>query len=78
MLIVGDSDSGKTSIISRYIYSSFAINKKATIGCDFFQKTIEWNMYTRIKLVLWDVAGQVEDLFYLDFLLNILFTILIY
>lgn len=61
VLIVGDAGVGKTSLLEQYVHKRFASNYKATIGADFYTKTItisknnEENMAT---LQLWDTAGQ--------------------
>ncbi|XP_008057003.1 ras-related protein Rab-41 [Carlito syrichta] len=49
--------SGKTSIITRFMYDSFNCTGQATVGIDFLSKT----MYLEdriVRLQLWDTAGQ--------------------
>lgn len=57
LVFVGDSNVGKTSIISRFMYDHFDENYDATIGIDFLAKTHTVNEKT-VRLQLWDTAGQ--------------------
>ena len=62
ILLIGDSSSGKSSLLSRYIDSTFESNFQTTIGIDFVLikkkiKTIELN-HRSITLKIWDTAGQ--------------------
>jgi len=51
IVCIGDSFTGKTSILERYTNHSFKEQGNATIGVEF--STVE-----RFKLTLWDTAGQ--------------------
>ncbi|MHA1584577.1 MAG: GTP-binding protein [Promethearchaeota archaeon] len=57
IIVAGDKDVGKTSLIHRYINDTFQANTMATIGVDFMTKhlTIDGN---EIRLSLWDFAGE--------------------
>ena len=57
MIIVGDSGTGKTSIITRYIKQTFEPNNKATIVPLYSSKvlTINGNKY---QFNIWDIPGQ--------------------
>ena len=57
ILVIGDSFSGKTSLVNRFISNKFDPNYKATVACDFSLKIlkIEGN---EIRLQLWDLVGQ--------------------
>ena len=57
VLILGESNTGKTSIVLRFVNNSFSNNTKPTIGCDFLQKEIQVQGKT-VRLSLWDTAGQ--------------------
>ena len=57
IIIVGDSGTGKTSIITRYIKQTFEPNNKATIVPLYSSKvlTINENKY---QFNIWDIPGQ--------------------
>jgi small GTP-binding protein len=54
VVIVGNSNTGKTSLLNQYVYSKFKINVPTTIGVEFSHKDLE----DETKLLLWDTAGQ--------------------
>ncbi|KAK5580919.1 hypothetical protein RB653_000944 [Dictyostelium firmibasis] len=57
LILVGDVNVGKTSILHRLIFSKFTDEYKSTIGADFLSKTFYQNdIITHIQL--WDTAGQ--------------------
>jgi len=58
ILMIGDSGTGKTSIIKRYVDNVYPMNCKSTIGVDFAQKELQWSPDTVVRLQLWDIAGQ--------------------
>ena len=58
LLLIGDSSVGKTAILLRFSDDSFSPNFISTIGIDFRIKTIEIRG-KKIKLQIWDTAGQV-------------------
>eukprot|EP01127_Copromyxa_protea_P008925 TRINITY_DN2060_c0_g1_i1.p1 TRINITY_DN2060_c0_g1~~TRINITY_DN2060_c0_g1_i1.p1 ORF type:complete len:204 (-),score=36.36 TRINITY_DN2060_c0_g1_i1:47-658(-) len=58
IVVVGNANAGKTSLIKRYCFDTFSKNYKATIGSDFAMKTINLNDNTVLKLQFWDIAGQ--------------------
>ena len=58
LLVIGDSSVGKTAILLRFSDDSFSPNFISTIGIDFRIKTIEIRG-KKIKLQIWDTAGQV-------------------
>lgn len=57
LLILGDSSVGKSSLMNRFCSGTFNSSHVATIGVDFKYKTIECDS-KRIKLQIWDTAGQ--------------------
>ena len=57
IIIVGDSGTGKTSFVNRYILNKFADNYQATIATQFSSKILEINKIT-YRLQFWDIAGQ--------------------
>lgn len=58
VIVVGESATGKTSLIQRYTVGTFEKNYKATIGVDFCLKEMIINPHTIVSLQLWDIAGQ--------------------
>ena len=57
ILLVGETNVGKSSIMLRFCDNSFSNDKCPTIGVDFKLKWIaSGNM--KVKLALWDTAGQ--------------------
>ena len=57
IIIIGDSNVGKTNILTKYLKNEFDPNSKPTIGVEFATKqfTIKDNI---IKTQIWDTAGQ--------------------
>ena len=57
IIILGDSQVGKTSILKRYTTDDFTHSTRTTIGADFDSKIINHND-KMINLNIWDTAGQ--------------------
>lgn len=61
VLIIGDINTGKTSLVKQYVHGLFPDNYKATIGVDFALKVVhledEAGTPQQVKLQLWDIAG---------------------
>ena len=59
VVIVGDSNVGKTSILQRYAKDVFRTDIEPTIGPQFMSKLVELEEGgPSIKLQIWDTAGQ--------------------
>ena len=58
VVIIGDASVGKTSILLRYVNNTFSDNIKPTIGCDHYEKEVDIEGGQKIKLSIWDTAGQ--------------------
>lgn len=56
-IVVGDTAVGKTSILNRFLTGAFDNHHELTIGVEFGSKMISVNRQ-RIKLQVWDTAGQ--------------------
>jgi small GTP-binding protein len=54
VVIVGDSGSGKTSLLNQYVSGTFNNLVPTTIGVEFSHKSID----RETKLTFWDTAGQ--------------------
>lgn len=57
ILIVGDTDVGKTSLLVRFNDRKFTENNKTTIGVDYKARVIKIGEES-VKLQIWDTAGQ--------------------
>ncbi|KAK8143453.1 Ras- protein Rab-6A [Beauveria asiatica] len=53
----GHATVGKTALITRFMYDCFDNMYQATVGIDFFSKTMYLEDRT-VRLQLWDTAGQ--------------------
>jgi small GTP-binding protein len=58
ILIVGDINTGKTSILDQFTNSHFDGAYISTIGIDFNVKIISVNESACVKLQVWDTCGQ--------------------
>ncbi|CEP18064.1 hypothetical protein [Parasitella parasitica] len=61
VVILGSQGVGKTSLVVRYIDKSFSPDSTSTIGASFMTKkqTVD---NCKIRLQIWDTAGQVYDI----------------
>ena len=57
IVVIGDINVGKTSILTRFRYGTFEQAYMPTLGIDFFTKNLFYEDKT-IRLNLWDTAGQ--------------------
>jgi len=57
LLLIGDSNVGKSSILLRFTDDDFDEDQSATIGVDFKIKMLELGG-KRLNLTIWDTAGQ--------------------
>jgi small GTP-binding protein len=57
IVIAGDENVGKTSLIRRYCEGRFETSRVATIGVDFQTKVLDLPSGS-VKLSIWDLAGQ--------------------
>ena len=76
VILVGESQVGKTSIISRYTKNLYLENTKRTLSAYSTKKIIEIDGY-KIELQIWDTVGQeqyrsVTSIFYKEALVCIL------
>ena len=59
VIVVGDTLTGKTSLIKRLIDNEYNMNEKATLGVDFKIRTFYTTDQNKpIKIHIWDTAGQ--------------------
>ena len=57
IIILGDTEVGKTQIINRFCHNEFQPNYKPTLGMNFYNKKIEINNKT-INIIFYDSSGQ--------------------
>ncbi|XP_041358130.1 putative Ras-related protein Rab-33 [Gigantopelta aegis] len=57
IIVIGDSNVGKTCLTYRFCSGKFPDKTEATIGVDFREKSVDIDN-EQIKLQLWDTAGQ--------------------
>ncbi|XP_031549303.1 putative Ras-related protein Rab-33 [Actinia tenebrosa] len=57
IIIIGDSNVGKTCLAHRFCTGRFPNRTETTIGVDFWEKQIQIGSDT-VKMQLWDTAGQ--------------------
>lgn len=55
--MIGDFGVGKTSLVARYVYSSFSADYLTTVGVKIDTRTVTLAAGGAVKLVLWDMAG---------------------
>ncbi|EKF32708.1 small G-protein, putative [Trypanosoma cruzi marinkellei] len=59
VIVVGDGNVGKTSMLRRFVKGEFVNQYKKTIGAEFMEKNVFLRQSnTTVKLMLWDTAGQ--------------------
>ena len=58
IVLLGEAGVGKTSIITRYTANTFSDVLMSTTGASFATKKIAINEENKVKLQLWDTAGQ--------------------
>ena len=58
VIVVGDPQSGKTSLILRFTENAFRRTYISTLGVQVSNKLIRLKDNTIIQLVMWDIAGQ--------------------
>ena len=56
--IIGDSKTGKTSIINRYLGQEFSIDMISNIGIDKQEIIRKMKDGNEMKIIIWDTAGQ--------------------
>ena len=57
MILVGDSNVGKTHLISRYVKGELPREGRNTIGVEFHTKGIKLKAGGTVKAQIWDTAG---------------------
>lgn len=55
VVLIGDSNVGKTNILSRFTKDEFSLDSKATVGVEFSSKCVKINNNI-IKAQIWDTG----------------------
>lgn len=58
LIVIGNSDIGKSTLCSTYCYGKFHYEKSHTIGVSYLTKRITDSSGNNCKITLWDTAGQ--------------------
>mmetsp|Transcript_58923 Transcript_58923/g.68137 ORF Transcript_58923/g.68137 Transcript_58923/m.68137 type:complete len:271 (-) Transcript_58923:474-1286(-) len=59
VIVVGDGNVGKTSMLRRFVRGEFVDQYKKTIGAEFLEKEVfVRDLNQSVTLMLWDTAGQ--------------------
>ena len=56
ILVIGNSYSGKTSLVNRFVQNKFETSYKTTVACDYSMKILKIQEQ-EIRLFLWDMVG---------------------
>jgi len=62
LIITGDYQVGKTSLIRRYVENRFEDSYISTIGVEISKKVLEVGDETKINLIIWDIGGQIAQM----------------
>ncbi|OLS15665.1 MAG: small GTP-binding protein [Promethearchaeota archaeon CR_4] len=57
IVLVGDENVGKSSLVRRFVDNKFTENYIPTLGFQLFLKPLTFRPYT-VELTIWDIAGQ--------------------
>ena len=57
IVIIGDSNAGKTNILTRFCHNQFSLEPKVTVGVEFASKFVR-AYDDQISLQIWDTCGQ--------------------
>ncbi|MHA2182007.1 MAG: GTP-binding protein, partial [Promethearchaeota archaeon] len=58
IILTGDYQVGKTSLIRRFVENSFKENYIATIGVQISKKTVNLTDQNKMNFIIWDIGGQ--------------------
>lgn len=62
LILCGDYQAGKTSLIKRFVENSFQENYISTIGVEIHKKVVEVSSGTIINFLIWDIGGQITQM----------------
>ena len=58
LIVVGDTNVGKTSIVERLTENKFSVNQKTSVAVAYSTKQVVVDEYSTVKFDIWDTAGQ--------------------
>ncbi|KAH0795141.1 small GTP-binding protein [Histomonas meleagridis] len=58
IVLLGDTETGKTSLVNKWMMGVYSTNEKQTVGCDHLRKRLILDTYGPIDVHIWDTAGQ--------------------
>lgn len=58
LIVVGDTNVGKTSIVERLTENKFSLNQKTSVAVAYSTKQMVVDKHTTVKFDIWDTAGQ--------------------
>ena len=58
VIVVGDAGTGKTNIVQTYAKGIAPNYTTPTVGVDYYSKNIHVENNHKIKMQIWDTAGQ--------------------
>ena len=62
LILTGDFQVGKTSLIKRFVENLFSESYISTIGVEISKKTVVMDEDTKINFILWDIGGQISSM----------------
>ncbi len=62
LILTGDFQVGKTSLIKRFVENLFSESYISTIGVEISKKPVVMDEDTKINFVLWDIGGQIASM----------------
>lgn len=62
VIVCGDYQVGKTSLIRRFVDNTFKENYIATIGVDITKKEMKIQDDCTIDFIIWDIGGQIQQM----------------
>ena len=57
-IVIGDASVGKSCIVNQFLNKAFNEEYEITVGVEFGAKTVDLEGGERVKLQIWDTAGQ--------------------
>ena len=58
LVLLGDANVGKTSLVYRFIENKFRDNYKSTLGVNLLKKDLDIDTYNGVSAQIWDLGGQ--------------------